>query len=65
MPVYGDASLGLAALAAGELLDAAAKLQQAWDLAYPARHETRVYRKLGIRSRTQLAGILLANNITD
>ena len=28
-------------------------------------HLTRVYRKLGIRSRTQLAGILPANNITD
>jgi DNA-binding CsgD family transcriptional regulator len=28
-------------------------------------HLTRVYRKLGIRSRTQLARILLANGITD
>lgn len=32
VPVYGDASLGLAALAAGELFDAVAKLQRAWDL---------------------------------
>jgi DNA-binding NarL/FixJ family response regulator len=28
-------------------------------------HLTRVYRKLGIRSRTQLARILLTNGITD
>ena len=28
-------------------------------------HLTRVYRKLGIRSRTQLARILLANGIAD
>ena len=33
MPVYSYAALGLAALSAGELSDAAEKLQQAWDLA--------------------------------
>jgi DNA-binding CsgD family transcriptional regulator len=32
MPVYSYAALGLAALGGGELSDAAAKLQQAWDL---------------------------------
>jgi DNA-binding CsgD family transcriptional regulator len=33
VPVYTDAALGLSALGAGELSDAAEKLQQAWDLA--------------------------------
>jgi DNA-binding CsgD family transcriptional regulator len=32
MPVYNYAALGLAALSAGDLSDAAANLQQAWDL---------------------------------
>jgi ATP/maltotriose-dependent transcriptional regulator MalT len=32
MPVYNYAALGLAALSAGDLSDAAVKLQQAWDL---------------------------------
>jgi DNA-binding CsgD family transcriptional regulator len=32
MPVYNGAALGLAALSAGDLSDAALKLQQAWDL---------------------------------
>jgi DNA-binding CsgD family transcriptional regulator len=32
MPLYNYAALGLAALSAGDLSDAAAKLQQAWDL---------------------------------
>jgi DNA-binding CsgD family transcriptional regulator len=33
VPVYGCAALGLSALSAGELSDAAEKLQRAWDLA--------------------------------
>ena len=33
VPMYSYAALGLAALSAGELSDAAEKLQQAWDLA--------------------------------
>ena len=39
MPVYSYAALGLAALGAGDLSDAAAKLQQAWDLSLPPGHE--------------------------
>ena len=34
MPVYSHAALGLAALSAGDLSDAAAKLQRAWDLSF-------------------------------